>query len=101
MPTPTFELWLLLHLPDIEQYDNETLLSNERFGGKRSRRFIEKELSNRLENGYSKNDIKFRQFLENVDFAIEQEKKLVQDVELIFSQVGSNIGILISKMKMS
>lgn len=98
---PTFEIWLLLHLPDFDKYEKNTLLLNERTGGKRSKRFVEKELSNRLVSGYCKNDIGFERFLKNVDFAIEQENQIAQNVEDIFNQVGSNIGILISKMKKS
>ena len=97
---PTFEFWLLLHLPDIKQYDESVLLVNDKVGGKNSKRYVEKELANRL-GGYSKNDIQFARFLPKVDFAIEQEKQFKQDVDEIFNQVGSNIGVLISKMKKS
>lgn len=95
---PTFEFWLLLHLPDIDQYDVGELLKNEKVGGKKSKRYVEKELSIRL-GGYNKNDIQFCRFLKSIDLAIEQEKLFKQDVDEIFNNVGSNIGILISKIK--
>lgn len=98
---PNFEFWLLLHLPDINQYAEATLLANEKVGGKSSKRFVEKELSSRLENGYNKKDIQFKRFLPNIDLAIDQEKLFKQNVQDIFNNVGSNIGILISKIKQS
>jgi len=98
---PTFEFWLLLHLPDIQQYQTEMLLVNEKVGGKNSKRFVEKELSNRLENGYKKDNIRFERFIDKVELAIEQEKLFKRDILDIFTNVGSNIGILISKMKSS
>lgn len=96
---PTFEFWLLLHLPNINEYGEATLLANEKVGGKSSKRFVEKELSNRLTGGYNKNQIRFERFLPNVDLAIAQEKLFKNTVNDIFYNVGSNIGILISKMK--
>lgn len=97
---PTFEFWLLLHLPDIDQYDDNKLLLNEKVGGKNSKRYVEKELSHRL-GGYSKKNIQFNRFLPSIDLAIEQEKQYQQNIDDIFTQVGSNIGVLISKMKLS
>lgn len=96
---PTFEFWLLLHLEDIKQYEPEILLANHRVGGRHSRRFVDKELSDRLKNGYQKNDIKFKRFLPNIGLAIEQEKLFKQEVSDILNNVGSNIGVLISRMK--
>lgn len=98
---PNFEFWLLLHLPDIDKYGIAELLTNEKVGGKNSKRFVEKELSNRLQGGYNKKDIRFNRFLPNISLAIEQEKLFKRNVFDIFIDVGSNIGILISKMKQS
>ena len=56
---PTFELWLLLHIVDIKDYDKTVLIQNKKVGNsKGSKRFIETELS-RLLGGYNKNNIKF------------------------------------------
>ncbi|GAU78668.1 hypothetical protein [Fusibacter sp. 3D3] len=87
-------------MPD-QDANNSILLANEKVAGKYSKRFVEKELVRRLENGYNKNDIKFQRFLPNVELALEQEKLFKQDVNEIFTDVGSNIGILISKMRIS
>lgn len=96
---PTFEFWLLLHLPDINQYTEDVLLANEKVGKKRSKRFVEKQLSSRLKNGYNKNEIQFKRFLPAINLAMEQEKLFKQNVPDILNDVGSNIGVLISRMK--
>ncbi|MCT4621312.1 MAG: RloB family protein [Marinisporobacter sp.] len=97
LTNPNFEFWLLLHLPDIDMYEKESLLQNKKVTKKR--RFIEKELSDRLEDGYNKNRIRFERFKEQINLAIEQEKSFEQRIPDIFGRLGSNIGILISKMK--
>ena len=48
---PNFEFWLLLHLPDINQYDKDILLTNTKVSSKR--RYIDRELSSRM-SGYNK-----------------------------------------------
>lgn len=94
---PNFEFWLLLHLPNIEKYDRRIILENKKLNKKK--RFIERELSNRLEDGYSKNNIKFERFRDKIELAIEQEKLFDQETIKILKNLGSNIGMLISKMK--
>lgn len=94
---PNFEFWLLLHLPNIEKYNRDILLENKKINKKK--RFIEKELAHRLDNGYSKNNIQFDRFKESISLAIEQEKLFEEETVKILDKLGSNIGILISKMK--
>lgn len=96
---PNFEFWLLLHLPNIEQYNNEDLFNNKKVNKKR--RFIELELSKRLIHGYSKKKIKINEFLPGLDLAIKQEKLFANEVLQIVTALGSNIGTLITKMKNS
>lgn len=55
MSNPLFEFWLLLHVADINDYKNDDLYANEKVNN--CRRFIDKELSNLLENGYNKKKI--------------------------------------------
>ena len=96
LSNPNFEFWLLLHLSGIEKYDKSLLLENKKVGAKR--RFIEKELSNRLEGGYNKNNIGFERFKENVYLAIEQEKFFCEDIYDMIYFLGSYIGLLLSSM---
>lgn len=93
---PLFELWLLLHIIDLNDYDKEVLYKNDPVS--KSRKFIDKELSNLLENGFNKSKGKFNTDLvtiDNIKRALEQEKKITNEMPLIIDQIGSNIGEVI------
>ena len=95
---PTFEFWLLLHLENIEQYDKEVLFKNDKVNTKR--KFIDKELSNRL-LGYNKRRGCFPMKIitkENIQRALEQEKRFENEFEKILDNLGSNVGQLVSKI---
>lgn len=92
---PNFEFWLLLHCAGIEQYSKEDLQKNKKINTRK--RYIEKLLSDHL-NGYNKNKIKFEVFKERIHIAIEQEKMFEQRMPHIFDALGSNIGVLLTKM---
>ena len=53
MTNPLFEFWLLLHVDDINKYNTETLFINDWDTPSKNRRYIDKELSNILTNGYN------------------------------------------------
>ena len=53
LTNPLFEFWLLLHIVDISQYDKAVLYENDWMTPAKKRRFIDKELSKLLPNGYS------------------------------------------------
>ena len=97
---PTFELWLLLHIVDIKDYDKTVLIQNKKVGNsKGSKRFIETELS-RLLGGYNKNNIKFERFIEGIEKEIKRAKSigstnenLVQD-----NSLGTTVHILVEKI---
>jgi len=96
MTNPLFEFWLLLHVDDITKYDNETLFLNDWDTPSKNRRYIDKELSNILTNGYNKKNFN-RDIVtkENIDKALEQEKIFETKLEEIMDNLGSNIGDLI------
>jgi len=99
LSNPLFEFWLLLHVVDISDYDNEKLFDNEKVNA--TRRYLDKELSNILEGGYSKKAGKFNKdivSLDNIKKAIEQEKLFENDLIKILDQLGGNIGSLISEI---
>lgn len=98
MTNPCFEFWLLLHLPNIQEYNPSELLKNKRTPRRSKKRFIDKELSNRL-YGYNKKCLRFIAFKGGIDLAIEQEKLFTQTIPELFSELGSNIGVMISKMR--
>ena len=96
MTNPLFEFWLLLHVDDITKYNTEILFINDWDTPSKNRRYIDKELSNILSNGYNKknfnSDIVTK---ENIDKALEQEKLFETKIEKIMDKLGSNIGDLI------
>lgn len=96
LTNPNFEFWLLLHLPNVKQYDRQELLINKKISQRK--RYIDKELSDRL-NGYNKKKLCFDKFKDKIDIAVEQEKFFKQNELEILEDLGSNIGKLIDKMK--
>ena len=97
---PNFEFWLLLHLEDIEQYNYEDLAKNRK-PSKKAKRFIEKELSQRLEGGYGKKRGGFNvniMTIENIKRAIEQERLFANSIEEIKYSLGSNVGGLVEEI---
>lgn len=75
LSTPCFEIWLLLHLTDLENYtidERARLLANKRDEVVKSRTRVEKELSHLLQNqgGYQKNTVRADVFLPLVQTAI-------------------------------
>ena len=96
LTNPTFEFWLLLHFPYIEQYKREDLLENRRENTRK--RYLDKLLSEKL-NGYNKL-IQFEKIKDNINLAIAQEKYFEQRIPEIFETLVSNIGTMIAKMKL-
>jgi len=103
---PLFELWLLLHVDELSNYDQNDLLKNERTGiSPKSKRFIDKKLSELL-CGYNKNKKKIFKTMEkivtieNIQRAIAQEKLIKNDFNQIISnnKLGSNIGTLVESI---
>lgn len=96
MTNPLFEFWLLLHFDDITKYNTETLFINDWNTPSKKRRYIDKELSNILTNGYNKKNFN-RDIVtkDNIDRALEQEKLFETELEEIMNNLGSNIGDLI------
>jgi len=101
LTNPLFEFWLLLHIVDISLYNRDVLYKNEWVSSSKNRRFIDKELSNKLENGYSKKKNKFNQSIvtkENILRALEQERLFENELEKIIDNLGSNVGELIRRI---
>lgn len=99
MTNPLFEFWLLMHIADISLYNTDDLYKNEKVNT--VRRFIDKELSNILKDGYNKKKNKFNKnivTIENITRALEQEKSFEVNLAKIIDNLGSNIGSLISKI---
>ena len=73
---PCFELWLLLHLKPLEEYDTETLQKfKEKRKVKEKRHPLKVELS-KLLGSYNESNLDTSNFLGNVEKAIEHAKGL-------------------------
>ena len=98
--SPTFELWLLLHITDINSYDKDLLIQNKKIGrSKNSRRFLDKELSILL-GGYNKKDIKFERFIEGIETAIKRANSIGSTNEGLTQEnsLGTTVHILVEKI---
>lgn len=96
---PSFELFLLLHFPD--SLENEiipnvdAILQNKRHGKKR---FVSYLLTHSHGFDAKKNSTRVAQLAENVDVAIEQEKRVNQKVEDAVGRLTSNVGQLLESV---
>ncbi|MDD3052509.1 MAG: RloB family protein, partial [Candidatus Cloacimonetes bacterium] len=76
---PCFEIWLLMHYPDILDYDRTTLYENQKTSrSKGSKKFLEVELR-KLLPGFKKSYIPFHELVDKVDTAILNEKHFCED----------------------
>lgn len=96
---PAFELFLLLHYKDSYETDikpNETeIIANRKIN---NRRFIDKLFTTKSGINSKKNEA-VGNLAENIDIAIEQERKLNQDINKCQGKLTCNIGKIISDIK--
>ena len=93
---PCFEFWLLLHFDEVFSLENEKLLENPKVTAKR--RYTENALR-KIYPRYSKSSYNAEVLVKNIDKAIENEKRFCEDVEKLECSVGSNLGRLITLMR--
>lgn len=106
MSNPNFELWLLMHFPDIKQYESEKLLKNPKNFKHRlfedasiNKKYLEILVSKNA-GGYSKGyKLEFKRFLPFVDIAIEQAKLYCEDSQKLINELGTSVGKLIEEMR--
>lgn len=98
MTNPCFELWLLLHVEDsvenIIMPEYEKILENDIVSANHT--FTSKIVSEEFHMN-PKTGMRFSKFKDKVHYAIEQEKKLEQDLYRLENSVGSNIGKIIEE----
>jgi len=96
LTNPAFEFWLLLHF-DINEYDESDLLENKKTT-KKGKRFLEKELSKKIDR-YDKANFSTEFItLKNISLALRQEKLFENELEEIVNNLGSNVGTLIEEI---
>lgn len=95
---PCFEFWLLLHFDEVFKLEEEKILDNPKVTSKR--RYAENELKKLLPN-YRKTRYDAATLVDNIDRAIENEKKFCEDIVELENCIGSNIGKLINEMRIN
>ena len=95
LSNPTFELWLLLHHKNANEYTYDVLIENDKVNKKR--RFIDKELSNVL-GGYNKKNLKFENFESGIQNAIKRAKELETDNVELKNKLGTSVCFLVEKL---
>ena len=100
MTSPCFELWLILHYKDaVEKYvtpNKDRLFDNEKVSRAHS---FASNLFSEVSGTNPKSGSFFNKLKGGIDFAIEQEKALEQDILKMATEIGSNVGILIEQMR--
>ena len=103
---PNFELWLLMHFPNMKQYDSEKLLENKKnlryeicADASKNKKYLEILVSKNA-GGYSKGSkIRFEKFMPYIDLAVQQAKEYCEDPDLIRNSLGTSVGKLIEQMR--
>jgi len=99
LSNPLFELWLLMHIININKYNFNELMENKKVTTKR--RFIDNELSRLLagNGGYNKKRLNENIItLDNIKYAISQSDNIEVFLDKILDNLGTNIGVLVEKI---
>jgi len=94
---PCFEFWLLLHIKDVKDYNEEELqllLENRKTG---SRNYVDSKIVELLKF-YNKKNLKTEYFIPTIDAAIFRAKELDQSKEDFPTTLGSHIYKLMEKL---
>lgn len=93
---PCFEFWLLLHYSDCSEFDSALLFDNKKEG---NRTYVEKCLMSKLGGSYSKINLRFEStYKDRIKIAIDNSLKYQTSADLLQTEIGTNIGLLIQEM---
>ncbi len=96
---PCFEFWLLLHIKDVKEYNENELdliLKNAKVNSRKN--YVETKITEIL-GSYNKSNPKPELFIPNIDFAIEQARQLDENKDEYPSKLGSHVYKVIEKLK--
>jgi hypothetical protein len=96
---PCFEFWLLLHIKNIADYDENELaliLKNAKVSNKKN--YVDFKITEIL-GSYNKSNPKPELFLPTVDFAIKQAKQLAINDDEYPEKLGSHVYKVVEKLK--
>lgn len=85
---PTFEFWLMLHFPNVENENKIEMLENKYVT--RGHKYLEKRLRDIC--GYKKRILDFKLFEPFIMDAIKREKNFEEDVKKLKTNLGTNVG---------
>lgn len=98
--SPCFELWMILHYEDaVEKYvmpNRDKLFDNEKVSRAHS---FASNLFSEISGVNPKSGSFFNKLKAGIDLAVEQEKALEQDILRMATEIGSNVGVLIERMR--
>ena len=101
LTNPCFEFWLLLHLDDLSDLDEEKLLENGMATSNMN--YAEHELRRKLKEAggpnFKKGGYNPSWFMERIDQAISNEKMYCEDEAGLERNIGSRVGILLDEMR--
>lgn len=103
---PNFELWLLMHFPEVSQYDPKKLQENKKNlrgqidkTASKKKKYLEILVARNAE-GYKKgNSLKFERFMPGIELAMEQAKLFCENPEELKDNLGTSMGKLLAQMK--
>ena len=96
---PCFEFWLLLHIKNLAEYEENELdliLKKAKVSSKRN--YVDSKIKEIL-GSYNKSNPKPELFLPTVDFAIEQAKQLDENEDEYPKKLGSHVYKVVEKLK--
>lgn len=100
MSNPTFELWLLLHLIELDESKLDLYLDNLRkdeSGKKTPDRFLVREIR-RLTGGYVKGKINFNLYKGGLKDAVNRAEKLTEDNNELIDKLGTSVSVMIKSV---
>lgn len=108
LSNPNFELWLLMHFPNIKQYPAQMLLENRKnlrhqlFEDASTQKKYLEILVSRNAEGYTKgHSINFEKFLPLVNNAVQQASFYCEEPRQLTDELGTSVGRLIEEMRTS
>ena len=99
LSNPCFEFWLLLHIKDVGEYNEEerqAIFKNKKVT--RSKTHLKQLLGELLEDGYNESRPKPQRFFPNIDLAISRAKSLDNLLEEYPTFLGSHVYKLVEKI---
>ncbi len=107
LSNPNFELWLLMHFPNMDQYSREELLANQRnLGGKlftgasAKKKYLEILVSENAKGYIKGRKLEFEKFLPSVGLAIMQAKAYCEDSRKLVDELGTSVGKLMEEIRL-